>query len=508
MVDALPAVARDPRFVLTILAGVLYAFIGTFLHLWGLPLGTDARLWGLDALNFTVGAAPVVTPGFPALLGLLSHLPLSLPVIAQILNGLVVLLLPALTYTIARSLGASRRAAAICGIAPILDVRLLAFGYQLQPDALAALALLLAVPLLKFYDGSARRAALVALYCGAISLLREHGLVLSVLVAGWMVLRPGPWGGRLLGAALVLLAVGVAPALAVHHLLPPWDSPWLTRITMATEGKENLKVIEGAWDASIVRAHMQAHASGSRLLIIANHAFNALLRGRGAWLIVIGATLALLGQPRGERLRLILPVATAFPTLLVLSQDRHVLVVVPAAMTLLASTQPGGLAVRLARAVGGLGVATGLILYLGSATEISEQAQKRLAIRDVARQLCDDIGPDDLLAGEPTELALYCPRRATRAPWGDQDPLIWKMWWVDSEHPTDERWEVVARMPGYGYLCRWRPTLKGPDRPCAASEPLPWTPYLAVPPMIAPVYPACDIAPEARKVRDPRRGKL
>jgi len=501
-------IARYPRIFLTILAAGLYAFIGFYLHLWGLPLGTDARLWGLDALNFTVGAAPVVTPGFPILLGLLSHLPLSLPVIAQILNGAVVVLLPALIYGVAAQLGASGRAAALCGIAALLDVRLLAFGYQMQPDALAALALLLAVPLLRAYDGSPRRAALLALYCGAVSLLREHGLVLAVLVAGWMVLRPGPWWGRLLGAALVLLAVGSAPALAVHHLLPPWDSPWLARVRMATEGKENLKVIEGSWDAAIVAEHMQAHALGSRPLILASHALNALVRGRGAWLTVLGASLALLGHARGERLRLILPVATAFPTLMVLSQDRHVLVVVPAALALLASAKPGGVGVRLARVLGTLGVATGMLLYLGSATEISEQAQKRREIKDVASQVCPDIAPNDLLAGEPTELALFCPRRATRAPWGDQDPLIWKMWWVDSERPTDDRWEVVAHMPGYGYLCRWRPTLKGAERPCAASEPLPWTPYLAVPPMIAPIHPVCDTDPDARKVRDPRRGKL
>ncbi|MFT5583251.1 MAG: hypothetical protein ACI9VR_000829 [Cognaticolwellia sp.] len=178
-----------------------------------LPLGSDAAMWGLSAMGLLVGELPQIAPVFPFLVAAVAKLS-GLPVwrIGSLVSVVCAAALPLVVHGASRDLGAGRWTALSAAVAASVLPDVVVFFFQLQPDALAALLLVLAAWLGMRWERSQSHAALAQwLVCLLLlALTREHG---QVIVAGlplyFLVRRKPLW-------ALALLVLG---ALALTALV-------------------------------------------------------------------------------------------------------------------------------------------------------------------------------------------------------------------------------------------------------------------------------------------------
>lgn len=429
------------------------------------PAGSDPDLWVFSALNLSVGGAPQLPPGFPSLIRL--GVALGLPPFdaAWWAAHAATPLVPALTWALARQLGARPGAALIAGLLPLLTASVLAFDAQVMPETWAAswfLACALAGVAFLGRPTAGGLAAVALLGAGA-PLWREHGIAIALGLAGLVAVAPGRPGQRVLRAAGVLVGVGLLPVAFGGAAAAPWAQPWLARFgTMGLPNDVGAAIPHPTW------------------------------MDRPAWALSLGgdaylwAFLGLAACVRRDR-RLLVPALVLAPGLgglLVWSQPRHVAVVLPVAFAAWAAREGRGW-----RWLGGV---VGAIALARSPFHLGRLVVERDHLEELRRfgeALCARVEPGDLAYGEPAAF-LFCPLPRHEV---DGSGADWKTWAVDHAPRGPGAWTQVDLGVGVYDVWRLAPRLTGDRRPCAASRADADTPYLASPPRSAVLVPPCDV---------------
>jgi hypothetical protein len=465
----------------TLLALLTHVVVRLGAGLWG-ALGTDAALWGMTAMDLRVGAPPLVPPGYPALVALgtvVGAAPVSAGWVVAMASAA---LLPGAVFLAARGAGASRVAAGLAGAATLVLPDAGAWAQQVQPDATAALLLVALAGALasgaRAQRTGATPAALwaAAALAGVLPLVREHGgpaaAITIVVLLGLRAWRPA-------AAALALwwlgpLVVGLAPGL---H---PADVPWGDRAGGALQALTTTDPRQVPFARELPRearaAYMGLVASGDVVGRLRWHAARSLRLAWDGWLLVGAAGLGLLSLRRRDAMALGALLLPALPALLIWSQRRHVLLLVPVALVGLAVATRGR-----ARGVslGAIALAAALSWPAAWSGGVAGMRTERFRAEHLARTagwLRDHAPGGSLLGGVHQDLGLYHP-----LPRHDPDGSAadWRTFFVGRGPPRGLRdWQRV--FDPEGDIDVWQKQPDATPRPCADAPPEPRTPHLAV----------------------------
>jgi hypothetical protein len=443
--------------------------------LWG-AAGTDAALWGLTAEDLRVGAAPLVPPLYPAAIAALRALGAAPWEAGRAISTAAAALVPALVWAVARAGGAPRAAAGAAAVGVLVHPDLALWGQQVQPEALTA-ALTLGLGLaLAGLPGPRAAAFGAAAAAGLMPLLREHGVPMALLVGGALAARRRTWP-----AAGLLLAVGLAGAPLLGGG-PAWAPSWGDRAggalsALLTRDPAELSFLRELHRADRARyaALVEAGDLGARLLW---HAGRSLRLAPDGWALLLGA---LLGAARPAGRRLLLPLLTALPALLIWSQRRHVLVLAPLAAAA-AAVGVGALPPR-ARAVAAVALAALIALppaprWAPTVRGLQSEVPRARHYAEAGAFLCEQAPQPALLCGVFQDIGLYCPK-----PRHDPDgsPADWLAVCVSDRPPRGGAAGPWAEVwAGAGPLRAWRLDPDRDPRPCADARPDPRAAHLAV----------------------------
>lgn len=453
--------------------------------LWG-ATGTDAPLWGLSARDLAVGAPPLVPPLYPALIGVLHTLGLGLVEAGQGLAALGAALVPPAVFWAARSAGAAPAPAVGAALLALAMPDLGAWSQQLQPDSLAALGLVLSAGALARHhrSPSSRTALLLVVLAGLLPLLREHGVaVAAVIILGLTVLpRRRGWALAAVGAWwLAPLLLGLPPGL--HPLDTPWgDRAGGALAALTSRSPDELPYLRELHRGAR-RAYLALVAEGDVVGRLRWHAGRSLALATDGWLVL---GLAAVGVSLQRRTRgLAAPLLAALPALLIWSQRRHVLLLLPVALAVLAAALPAGdqPRARWTPAAAAVGLAALLTVLLprwpGTVAGLQSERPRAEHYAQIGGWICENTPPTVLLGGVFQDVGLYCPRPrhdpdGTTADWHTA---------VVADHPpapvTGGSWAAVFQGDGELRVYRLQPDGGGP-LPCPAGRPAPSTPHLAV----------------------------
>lgn len=459
----------------------------------GLALGSDPAIWGLTSLNLSHGAPSNVPPVYSWLIAIADGLSSGEVVAAATRVTIAAFALASgATYVVARVLGASRALAFGAGLLMCAQGEMAALALQLQPETLVMLIMVAAVPVILWFMAAPtlRRAVGLAVFGGLAYATREHG---AVLVGGLFVLAAAVPGAPLLRVAragVVGLAILLAPMLALSRPALPWDAIWSGRVGVAVQLQESFASAgKGAQATAEIARHRELHAQGDRVAIAAYHAQRAISGAAQAWSwIALGAVAAAM-LPRNRRIAIWLTLAPAVPTLLILSQPRHVLVLVPVALVSVAAALQAEVPARWrAPARASLAtVAVGLSLWGASRWEYSltpvrENVIRATKDRTFGTALCQMRGSYDLISGETYSYMVYCPMRNHKVirTLSDGD---WRTLYVGAMPPTPYwRPSQLSYQSAAGtlYVYSLAPWIGSGKRPCQGSRVPDDAPYLTL----------------------------
>ncbi len=447
--------------------------------IWG-PLGTDAALWGLTAADLGVGASPLVPPVYPGLIAAWALVSGGALVQAGTAVSLAAAsVLPLAVCWAALGLGARPLFAGIAALLLAVSPDLLLWSQQLQPESLSALAVVLLGGLLA-RAGAARGATMGVVLLGAgLPLLREHGLLLAPLAGVGLALgRPGGWraGLALLGLAWLLPILG-----GWSSGWPPLAGPWSDRAGGALAALTGEDPAQLGFLTELRRPEREAYlalvSNGDVIGRVRWHASRSLSLAVDAW----GWWAAAVALVLTTRWRRGLPVAllllSAAPALLIWSQRRHVSLLLPLALCLVAAGlgrlwTTSAWAARVqgvvgAVLVGALAWSWPLQLPDLASRQLSETVHASQQAR-ISAELCSLATPGDLLGTRHQELGLGCP-----LPRHDPDGSLadWRAWVLAEGPPaTIGSWERVDPLDGELGIWRLEPARR--LRPCQEA-PLP-----------------------------------
>lgn len=425
------------------------------------PAGSDPDLWVWAGLNLLAGQPSMVPPLLPGLLALVHLLGAAPFDAARLAVTLAAPFLAPLTWALARELGASPRAALVAGLLPLLTGCTAAFYAQVMPELPAAVAFtLLALATVRFVRAPTDRGlVLLAVAAAAAVVAREHGIVLAggaALGAGLAPGDPRTRAGRL--AAVVGAVVVIGPVLG-GTLALPWAQPWFTRLGEMGAPADVARTVPNpgpldrpAWALGIIPEGL-------------------------VW-VALGVAAAAGRDRRALLVPMLLP---AFGALATWSQPRHVAVLLPIAFAAWAARPGGGW-----RWLGALAIAFGLARAPFHLGRLRVEAGHLEELRVFGEALCEVAAPTDLAWGEPSAF-LFCPLR-----WHEVDgtPTDWKVWAV-GRPPPRAGWMEAPLGVGVFDVRRVDPRRSGDRRPCAASAPVPTSPWFSSPPATARLDPPC-----------------
>jgi len=462
------------------------------------PAGTDQAMWGLSALNLVTGSSVHLPPLYPLLTGILHLLGAPLVPAGAGVSLAAASLVPALIYLLARELGAQPRwglaASAACLLAPELTI----FGLRLQPDALAALgftaAALAAARFLR--RQSPGNLVAVLLLAALLPLVREHGLLVSGLLAAALLVAPGTASMRLLRLALVVGVVLLAPAMGGASPGLPWTTPWFSRVTEAMDAAEQAQIPGFVLkQRGLEREQGEAvFLAGDRLGIAIYYLRHALKEGSYLWGWLVLGLLALPGLTRRWWRGPLVGLLPPFAVLAVFSEPRHAAVGVPVAMAIVAATR-GFWHIKgwMLRALAAVAVVGGL-LY---APAILKNAEGEIqGVQDMyifGANVCEVVEEGALAAGAPGAF-LFCPL-PLHAPRQQITAADWKTWFVGPSPPS-EAWMLVPESTRDLPVYRLLPELQGDARPCGDAFPPPGLPYHSTGPRPVVMEPDCEALPD------------
>lgn len=476
--------ARARAAALLIWAGLIGLLLLARQHLglWG-AAGTDAAIWGLTALDVGVGAPAHAPPAYPPLVLLGQSLGLSLVTAGRGAALLAAAATPAAVLWVSLQAGAARPAAATAASGAAAMPDLFTWANQVQPDsAIALAAVLLGGLLFQAVATEDRRATLgAAALAGLLPLLREHGLPLLGVTG--LVLAATPRGRRALPLMLAIwwlgpLLIGQSPG--VH----PLDVPWAER-----PGGALGALLGGGPEAAPYARTMPLGPRRVYYDLMARHDLPGLLyfHFARAWnhswdgvALGAGALILALSARKRPLVALALPLLSAAPALLVWSQRRHVLVLAPLALAVIAAARPEGrwtgrLRIPLTLALALAATWAWVPAWPSAGPALQTEVPRARAFADVGSWLAVNAPPGSLLGGVFQDVGLYAPM-----PRHDPDGSAadWSTF-VVSDRPADEpRWTRVYAGSGGLAVYRLDPTAN--PRPCAGARPAPGTPHLAV----------------------------
>lgn len=453
-----------------------YATWRQVFHVWG-GLGSDAVLWGLTAMDVRYGAPPPVAPAYPALVALVQMTGLSLVDAGPWVALVAAAALPAATWLAARAAGATRAAAAIAAAAILLWPDAAEWAQQIQPDSLAALGIVsLAGLLASAVRGQERAAWGAAILSGLLPLVRTHGLALVPVTAVILLWAPGR---RLARLGLLLATWWLAPALiGVAPGATPLAVPWAHRSTDALGSLFSHDPADVPYARELHRlererylALVEAGRTGAR---IAWHARHSLARALDGWAALALAAVAIAVRPRRRLMAAAAPMAAALPALLIWSQRRHVIVVLPVAFAVLAAA----VGTRRWR----LGLLAAMLAWTGAgwpARWLRLPARQRgetiraHSLARVGRWLDDHAPPGSLLGGYLQDVGLYHP-----LPHHDPDgsSADWRTFVIGNAPVARAGWKPVYDNGAGVIVSQFRPDLD--PRPCADARPALGTPFV------------------------------
>ncbi|MDG1478910.1 MAG: hypothetical protein P8R54_04930 [Myxococcota bacterium] len=465
----MPVAVRYLLLWLTLAAGLLAVRAGLAL---AVPIGSDAALWGLAAMEVRRGLIPSVAPGYPILVALTpgptwwSGGVVSALSAAGVSTGLLWLLLRhAVQRWVAIGLAA----------APLLMPALLLMSIQLQPDALTQLLLLVVIGTGLAWDARPdRRRAVCWLLAGiALALTREHGVIVLPAMLLALMLRAGlPVWVPLLGAVLGGLGLWLGADVLPDRLRVPLQSSPLGA------GKHPLPEYMTHFRNHRGAPLREAWMAGEGLRFWSLIVGELLRRSAENLAVVLLGAIGFLWSRQRSGLVALAPAATL---LFFWSHERHSAVLIPAALVGI------GLLLRELRRPVLLALPLGIVLLapLREAPQIWERLQG--AVRhareqhDLARWMAEQPG-EWMLGGLDNELNLYLgwprhvPILAQRCAQVTWDAAGWRTLWVA---PVGLMPPPMVPLQQHGHLALWR--LEPPEdtpRPCQDS-PLPRGPLYA-----------------------------
>jgi len=494
------------------------------LHLWG-ALGTDAPVWGLSAEGVLHGAPSPVPPLWPALVVLLRHAGLSLPTAGLCLSLATGALLPAAVFLAARAAGAGRGLALGAGLLCLASPDLAAWSAELQANGLAALAVVAATGLWartlarqarwSAADPPVSGAAVVgpaaAVLTGLLPLVRESGLVfaLGAILLAPLALRRG-W--RL--SLLILGTWWLAPLLVGAPVgLSPLDVPWAARTGTALADLATGRGALPGYVAEIAPPQRAAYIAWLRAGDLPHlalwHARRSLGLAPDGWAIAAAAALGMvLGIRRRPALgAALLPLASLGPSLLLWTQRRHVLLLLPALLALAAAglralpspraapgPQPSRVLSQVLRQVlrQVLPRVLALLLVLGAlrpwpglwrlrAAEQQGETARARTLAELGAWLC---AQDPWFLGGPIQdVGLYCPRPRHEPDGSDADRYtLVVVPQRQGQGAVPAGWTRIG--PPAADLAVYAPPQRDP-LPCPGGSPAPGSPYLSAGPVQA-----------------------
>ncbi|MFT5685516.1 MAG: hypothetical protein ACI8RZ_006468 [Myxococcota bacterium] len=465
----MPRPARYLLLWLALAAGLLAARAWLAL---AVPIGSDAALWGLAAMEVRRGLIPSVAPGYPLLVALT---PGPTWWGGGVVSGLAAVGVSTGLLGLLLHHRVPRWAAIGLAAAPLLMPALLLMAIQLQPDALTQLLLLAVVGTGLAWDGQPdrRRTALWLIAGFALALTREHGVIVLPAMLLAIMLRAGlPIWVPLVAA--VLGGVGLwfgADFLPDRLRVPLQSSPLGAGKHPLPEYMTHFRNHRGV---PLRDAWMAGDGLRFWWLIVGE-----LLRRSAENLAVIGlGAIGFLWSRHRSGLVALAPAATL---LFFWSHERHSAVLIPAALVgigllLRSMKRPWLLAAPLAVL---------LLAPLRDAPQTWDRLQGTVRHAQEQHDLADWMAEQPgewMLGGLDNELNLYLgwprhvPILAQRCAQSTWDAAGWRTLWVA---PTGLMPPPMVPLQQRGHLAIWRlEPPEGEPRPCQEA-PLPRGPLYA-----------------------------
>ncbi len=463
-----------------------------------LPMGLDMDMWVMAVHDAATWHEVPLFPLYPSASALLMSVTGSDGLTAaQRVSAAAVGLVPAAAFLLARVIGAGPWRALIAGLAALLFPGVVAFGVLVGPDGLTTLVLLLAAAaaaLLVSRPGWASCAAF-ALALGLLGLVREHGVIALVLGLAVPLMAPDRATRRAAYLVIVAAVALAAPLLLGQRPALPGMTAWSARMMLPLR-----ELIQGSSDLT------DRFPVGEQDLGVLHPLVYALTRATIGWIWVLLGGLAATRAPRALRAALLVGMVPALAGLVVLSEPRHVWVVVPVCMAAwLAAPRRrhaeailvGLVVVVLAQTrwvpyVAAVGRDRGWRAQYSVSSELSRLQESSEALASQGRAICALAGEGDLWSGKSKAFA-FCPLRQHRA--SDKPTAANLHCWHAGDEPPGELWRRVNQ-PGI-HMSIYRYLWSGPDaeRPCADARPVPETPFRARQVRPARMVPACRVDP-------------
>lgn len=456
-------------------------------HQIDVPIGPDADMWGTAALSVAVGAGSPLPPLYPHVLAWTAG---RFNLVSGYLNLNMVLLalLPPLAGWAA---AASIRhpvlrvgAALAAGIGTLVHARVATHVWFLRPELLTtAVLLLVAGTGLRFARSrTPRDAVLMGLVCGLALTVREHGVVVAI---GGLASVPLLTSGSLRRRALATLGAALMVQLVTAILVKGGSSTPFFMQAALTE-----KIVKPLLDSMGLAVGAQGAAHD-----LAEMPHDAMVNAEGAGLFQVmldqartvsapvmpllaagGVGLGLLVLSRRWREGLVLGAALAplAATLMVWTEYRHFIVLVPSAI-LAAVVGGAALVEKRAPRIGAAVLVVGIVATIpwGSAWldyEIRDMS-KGLSMRTrnqrdtsaVAAKLRTLAGPDDRVMGDhastiaiATGVLPYAVETRAMSDLPRIPDVQWRAWAVLDRSPGDG-WALVEDLGNLGIYRRVRP---------------------------------------------------
>ncbi len=313
-------------------------------------------------------------------------------------------------------------------------------------------------------------------------MLREHGLIWSG--AGFLGLAAAPGAVRRLALTIPIL-VWFGPLLVgVRPGMHPLDVPWMERAGGALAAFTATDISELSFLRELPRSERAAYSAlvdhRDRLGQWLWHLRRTLQQAPDGWLLLTGAAGAAIWMGRKTNTRswraVVLPLLAALPALLIWSQRRHVLLVVPVALVILGTVAskrrwlwiPFALSLWI----------HGAINWPGSVRAWRSERPRAEHYAALGAWLHAHASPGDLLGGVHQDIGLYAPAMPRHDP--DGSLADWKTFHI-SEHAPPSRttgdWTPVFRGP---QLAIWQLDPDRQPRPCADVSPPSDAAHLAI----------------------------
>lgn len=383
-------------------------------------LGQDATAWGLAAEGLWQGRSSPLPPAWPLLVAAGRGLGLALVPSGMAVSSLAAILIPGALLLSARAAGANRLGAGAAALLLLALPDWMGWATSMDSNSLVALGLVAATGLWAralargLPPGPGLSLALVLL-TGLLPLLRES--TLPAVVAAMLLSLS--FGRRGFGIALGILALWwLSPLLLLEAPgLSPLQTPWQDRGSTALAdlraGTGPLPNYVGEIPRESRGAYIESLRAGDLPALALFHARRSFDIARDGWLIALALLLTLAARlPGRPALRsALLPLLCLAPALLIWTQRRHVLLVVPAMLVLVALTsRPAGRRALTLLTMSAL-LAAALSWPSRWSTMAAEQrgeGRRAQALIELGAWICAQ--DPKLLGGPIQDVALYCPR--------------------------------------------------------------------------------------------------